>query len=84
MALYVGLILSVSYITIESTISSTGWGMYENINNSRIVEKIQNAELLKIYFKKRKKVYNKCTSLVADVRKWMDATEICLKKTLKI
>jgi hypothetical protein len=49
--------------------------MYENNNDARIQEKIHNAKFVKNLIEEKNKVDKKYTSLLADVKKWMNTAE---------
>jgi hypothetical protein len=49
--------------------------MYENRNISRIQEKIHNAWLIKTLSQEKNSLDKKYTSLLADIRNFMDSTE---------
>jgi hypothetical protein len=49
--------------------------MYENADNTKIGQKIQNAPLMNNLFVEMNKLNKKYTNLLRDVKEWMDATE---------
>jgi hypothetical protein len=49
--------------------------MYENTDNTKIGQKIQNAPLMNNLFVEMNKLNKKYTSLLIDVKEWMDATK---------
>jgi hypothetical protein len=50
--------------------------MYKNSDNARIEEKIlKNAQLVKNLYKDKNKLDKKFTTLLGDVKRWLDAIE---------
>jgi hypothetical protein len=54
---------------------STLWDMYENSNTSRVQEKIHNTKFLKTLSKEKNFIEKKYTSLLVDIKNFMDITE---------
>ncbi|KAM0922541.1 hypothetical protein ACQ4PT_006045 [Festuca glaucescens] len=59
---------------------ATLWEKYHRINFLRIDERIENAKLVKDFTDEKIKIEKKYSSLVGDVNKFMDDTEIKIQK----